>query len=150
MAIACITVMIHQYNHQLKYSLDDCVTYFDVEARYQLIEIKDYHIQDKKLDMTLFTNVVRYGFYENVLYVEFDEFKGYNGEPHHDNALYERLYGTYDIITEERNIYNSKENICESSKNIFADNHIMVDLNSEKSILRKWILELIPLKYRKQ
>lgn len=66
------------------------------------------------------------------------------------NALYERLYGTYDIITEERNIYNSKENICESSKNIFADNHIMVDLNSEKSNLKTWISELIPLKYRKQ
>lgn len=131
--IVCIAVIIQQYKHPLKYSLDDCVTYFDDEARYQLVEIKDYHIQDLKKGSTIFTNVTAYAFYENVLYVEFNEFIGYDGEPQYSNALYEQRYGTYSLVNEEKVMHSTIEEFDSETQNIFHNKKIMVSLDPNKS-----------------
>lgn len=150
LSLALVIFAVYPQKTSVKYSLDNCVTYFDDEARYQLIEIKDYYIQDAKVGSSIFANVTRYGFYENILYVEFDEFRGYAGEPHRNNSIYEHLYGTYDIVDEKKVIYKKIEDFDKATRTIFRNNKIMVELNSNKNAFEKWISELIPLKYRKQ
>lgn len=144
-----ITFAVFFQNGSVKYPLDDCVTYFDDEARYQLMEIKDYHIQDLKKGSTIFTNVTGYAFYENVLYVEFNEFIGYDGESKYSNAQYEHLYGTYSLVNEEKVTHSTIDEFDTEAQSIFHNKKIMVRLDPNKSRWIRWLSEFIPLKYRK-
>lgn len=138
------------FNSNIKYNLDDCVTYFDEEARIQLIEIGDYFVQDKKTNKTLFSNIIKYAFVNDVLYVEFNEFIGYLGEPHHDNAIYVSKYGIYDAKS-ERIVINNK--LCDFDKNIqniFNNQKMMIELNPNRNFLKRHFSKLIPKKIRKK
>lgn len=150
LSVILIVFILYTKTSSIKYPLDDCVTYFDDEARYQLIEIYDYYIQDLKTEQSIFKNVTSYAFYNNTFYVEFNEFKGYDGEPHHDNSVYERLYGTYNIIDDEKYIHTRIEDFDEIAKSIFNNNKIMIRLTPGKNTFVKQISQLIPLKYRKR
>lgn len=146
---ACVTVFLAMLfqNNSVKYPLDDCIIYFDDEARYQLIDINNYHIQDVKQGNTIFTNVTGYAFCENVLYVEFNEFVGYDGKPQHDNARYEHSYGTYNLITEEKVTHSKLDEFEPETQNIFHNKKVMNDLDTDKSRWAKRILKFIPLRY---
>lgn len=149
-AAAIVSLVMFFQDDSVEYPLYDCVTYFDDEARYQLIEIQDYYIQDVKQGNTIFTNVTAYAFYENILYVEFNEFMGYDGEPRRDNEVYKRLYGTYNIIDESKVIHDKIEDFDEDVISVFRDDKMMIKLNSDRSGFERWISEFIPLKYRKR
>lgn len=145
-----LIVILFVNKSNVKYSLDDCVTYFDEEGRYQLIEIEDYFIVDKKDGVSLFPCVTQYAFHENIVYAQYNEFIGYSGEPHNNTKMYACRYGTFDVVKGEKKVVKRIEEFPTEVQNIFNDNDIMIRLNPDKNNFERWIMNFIPTKYRKR
>lgn len=147
--IVYIIILFH-LNLNIKYNLDDCVTYFDNEARYQLIEIDNYFIVDKKKETTLFTNVTKYAFQDEILYVEFNEFAGYSGEAHHDNEIHICMYGIYNLHDESKVVVKDITDFSKKNQSIFNNEEVMIKLDSNINSWNKHFSELIPSRLRKK
>ena len=112
-------------NPDLEYNLDDCIDYFDPKGRFQVVYDADCFIVDKKKERSIFGPVIRYFFQDNVIYVEFDEFAGYSGEPHHDNEIHIRKYGTYDINSGHKIVVDSIDSFDTKTKEVFENKNKM-------------------------
>ena len=142
--IAVILIIVFFTEPKVKYPLNDCVTYFDSEARYQLVDVgNEYHILDASAGKSLCSNIKYYLYQNNELYLIYEKNIGVKN----NNKISEIYYGLIDTISGEFTETNSLSDVYTKFAYNKAD---MIDLTKRKSSFVEWLTDFIPHKIRKK
>ena len=144
LCIVLISVVGFFATSKVKYPLNDCVTYFDSEARYQLIDVgNEYHILDASMGKSLCSNVKYYLHQDDTLYLIYD--KSIGVENNHE--IYERNYGILVTTSGEYTETNSLSSVGDEFK---YDKTDMIDLTKRQNSFVGWLTDFLPRKFRKK
>ena len=140
LCVAIIFVIFFCMKSNVKYPLHDCVTYFDGEARYQLVDVgKEYHIMDASKGKSLCSNVKYYLYQNDKLYLIYDKNIG------EENCV--PYYGVLDTTSDEF----TETNLLGNVETEFAyDKADMIDLTKRQNPFIKWLTDFLPHKIRKR
>ena len=131
----------------------DCVTYFDKEARYQLIYVGGmcflYDSFFHLCKMNLKNHLKYYSFYDGYVYAICENTSGASVEDADRNTFPRENYHRLNTITGEMKKY---ERIDEIDSNIQAkyQRENMIDLTQEMGTFYKWFSDFIPSFMRKR
>lgn len=142
--VTVISIVLFFTEQKVKYSLNDCVTYFDGEARYQLVDVgNEYHILDASAGKSLCSNVKYYLYQDNKLYLIYEKAIGVEN----NNEIFEIYYGLLDTKLGKFTETNSLSDVDTE----FAYNKDdMIDLTKRKNSFVEWLTDFFPRKIRKK
>ena len=144
LCIAVISIVIFFSEQKVKYPLNDCVTYFDDEARYQLVDVGDeYHILDASIGKSLCSNIKYYLQQNNKLYLIYDKAIGAENA----NEIYETHYGVLNTVSGEFTETNSLSSVNKEFKYNTVE---MIDLTKSQNYFVDWVTKFLPHKIRKR
>jgi len=144
LCITTISIIVFFTNNKVKYPLNDCVTYFDREARYQLVDVgNEYHILDASMGKSLCSNVKYYLHQDDTLYLIYDKSMGVEN----NHEIYERNYGILVTISGEYTETNSLSSVGDEFK---YDKTDMIDLTKRQNSFVGWLTDFLPRKFRKK
>lgn len=127
----------------LKYSISDCVTYFDKDGQYQLLYVgNNYYLYDAKTTESICPTIRHYQHKDNNIYLIYDVYIGGDAQ----NPIYEKYYGIFNIKTGTLVSAKTSNELPES----FVMEKDMIELPHKKSNFERWISDFIPHKYRKK
>lgn len=122
-----------------KYPLYDCVTYFDNDARFQLIYVGGvYYLRDACKARSICSNIKYYAYKDEKVYVVYEDPMSVNGEV---------AYITTCSILYVNNGYFKK--LDQTWDDIEIKEKDMIDLTKNRGPFIKFFLDLIPCRLRK-
>lgn len=142
--IIVISVIVFFTEQKVEYPLNDCVAYFDSEARYQLVDVgNEYHILDASAGKSLCSNIKYYLYQDDELYLIYEKAIGVKN----NNEISEIYYGLLD--TKSGKFTETKSLSGVNAK--FAYNKVdMIDLTKRQNSFVEWLTDFVSRKIRKK